>query len=101
MSITTGKRGHVNICASALTPLAPLPLWNRGEKSKMREFSCPLCVLNWSKTYIPPLSCLIFTNSGKQLIIKPVHFQQHLEARVPTLLLLNCFDMLYISPVLM
>lgn len=73
MGITAGKRGHINICASAVT--VSLPICNREEKSKRElSLSLVLSVLNWSKTYVLPLSHLVFTNSGKQLILKFIQF---------------------------
>lgn len=78
MSITAGKRRHVNICASALTlclpPHVPLPHSEQRREIQEEGILLSLVWIKLEQDLHTPFSCLIFTNSGKQLILKLIHF---------------------------
>lgn len=78
MSITAGKRRHVNICASALTlclpPLVPLPHSEQRREIQEEGILLSLVWIKLEQDLHPPFSRLIFTNSGKQLILKLIRF---------------------------
>lgn len=72
MSITAGKRGHVNICASAFT--VSLPVFSSPVGTEEGILLSLVCIKFKQDLCPPPLSYLIFTNSGKQLVLKLIHF---------------------------
>lgn len=76
MSTTAGKRGHVNICASVSlspSPYSPPHLEQRRQIQE-EEILLSLVCIKLEQDLCPPISCLIFTNSSKQLILKLIHF---------------------------